>query len=211
MPVATNVVTSQYTRGVGTVMLNYGTVLTNTTDENVIVRTSRFAYLDEDLDGDVGGAPLQQYPIAAVEPLGSGTVIAVSDPSIFVNAMQDRASNAAFVRGLVDGAGQVILDYSHADPLPPISAALLWLRRTPLALAAVGVIGVVFVGVVGRWGLPAPSLFVADTPADRGRTPVDEQSVLAYIRQEHPGWSPERVTRVIADVITVENESERDE
>jgi hypothetical protein len=209
MPVATNVTRSQYTNGVESVMLNHGTVLTNTTEDTVLVRTSGFAYLDENGDGAIGNATLQQYPVVAAEPVGSGVVIAVSDPSIFINTMQERESNAAFVRGLVGDADRVFLDYSHTSAQPPVHAALLWLRRTPVALTAFGTIGLALVAWGGRRGLPV-NLPFADPPKKRQRTAVDEQSLLAYVKYEHPEWLPGHARQVIKGIITDDSDSERD-
>lgn len=151
MPLATNVTQSQYTAGVDSVMLNRGTVLTNTSNATVLVSTSEFAYLDrngnDELDED---ETIQTYPVAAVESVGDGRIITVSDPSVFINAMQSRADNAVFLRALVGGSNEVLLDYSHAGEQPPVRAALLWLRRTPLALVSIGVVGLAVVARATR-------------------------------------------------------------
>jgi hypothetical protein len=212
MPVAPNVTASPYTGGVDALMLNRGTVLTNTTDATILVRTSEFAYLDQDIDGNIDGAPLRQYPVVAAESIGDGTVIAVSDPSVFINSMQRRASNAAFVRGLVGSADRVLLDYSRAGGQPPIQSALLWVRRTPSALAGIGLGCTAVIAYLSRTGL---SVFVSRTgppsTEPRERTRVDEASVLAYLRREHPEWSPERIRRVIPDVMSDGEDSRKDE
>jgi hypothetical protein len=209
MPVATNVTRSQYTNDVDSVMLNHGTVLTNTTKDTVLVRTSRFAYLDENMDGSIGNATLQQYPVVVAEPVGSGVVIAVSDPSIFINTMQERESNAAFVRGLVGDADRVFLDYSHTSAQPPVHAALLWLRRTPMALAALGTVGLTLVAWGGRRGLPVwlPLVHPQET---RQRTSVDKRSMLAYVRHEHPEWNLGHAKQLIKSSIIDESDRERD-
>jgi hypothetical protein len=209
MPRATNVSETPYTTGVDGVMLNRGTVLTNTTNATVLVRTSEFAFLDADGDGEVDDEPLRSYPVAATEPVGTGTVVAVSDPSVFINAMQERASNAAFLQALIGDADRVLLDYSHAGAQPPVRAALLWLQRTPVALALVGLLGVALVARVARHGASLP--FVEPSDGDESRTPVDEQSLHAYLRLEHPDVDPERARKLIGDVITDEKNTRRDE
>jgi hypothetical protein len=153
MPLATNVSASSYTTDVDSVMLNRGTVLTNTADATVFVHTSAFAFLDADGDRTLDrNESLGTYPVAAAESVGGGTVVAVSDPSVFINAMQDRASNAAFVRALAD-TEEVLIDHSHTGAQPPVRVALLWLRRTPGALAVVGVVGLTVVHWVGQSGV----------------------------------------------------------
>jgi hypothetical protein len=213
MPLATNVSDSPYTAGVEGVMLNRGTVLTNTANATVVVRTSEFAYLDRDVDGEVDdNETLQTYPVAGVEAVGGGTVIAVSDPSVFINAMQSRASNAAFLDGLVGDADGVLLDYSHTGSQPPVRAALLWLQRTPVALALLGVAGVVLVTRVVRTGIPtAPWVRRDDTALDVD-VDVDDRSLAAYVRDAHPEWDDSAVERMVAALSSdgTKHESEND-
>jgi hypothetical protein len=193
MPLATNVSESPYTRGVDGVMLNRGTVLTATRNATVVVRTSEFAYLDRDVDGEVDdNETLGTYPVVGVESVGGGTVVAVSDPSVFINAMQSRASNAAFLTGLVGDADRVLLDYSHTGSQPPVRAAVLWLQRTPVALTALGMVGIVSVTLVARTGLSLPT-----SGRHEEQTAVDERSLSAYLRAEHPEWDETRIARVV--------------
>lgn len=210
MPVATNVTDAPATRDVDEVMLNHGTVLTNTTDATVLVRTSTFAALDGNGNGVVDDdESLRSYPVVAAEPVGGGTVIAVSDPSVFINAMQSRASNAALARGLFGDADRILLDYSHAGAQPPVRAALLWLRRTPLAAAALGVLGL---GVVARLTGGADGAAEATGQTDEiDKTAVDEQSVRSYVAREHPDWDTARVRRLIVETISADDNGERDE
>ncbi|WP_142859618.1 DUF4350 domain-containing protein [Salinigranum halophilum] len=204
MPLATNVSDSPYTRDVDAIMLNRGTVLTNTTSATVAVRTSEFAYLDGDDDGEVDdNETLQTFPVVGAEPVSEGTVIAVSDPSVFINAMQSRASNAAFFTNVIGDADRILLDYSHAGSQPPVRAALLWLQRTPLALSGLGIIGVVLVTYLARTGLPTRSWYGNDEQQS-----VDEDSLFAYVRQEHPEWDETRAQSIIWSLVSDETSHE---
>lgn len=124
--------------GTDAVMLNHGTVL-EPENATVLAETSEFAYIDRDGDGEMdGNESFRTYPVAAGESVGEGRVVAVSDASVFINAMRDRSSNEAFIRALVDGQETVLLDYSHASTAPPLQVALVWLRSTPLAQSGMG-------------------------------------------------------------------------
>ena len=84
-----------------------------------------------------------------VEPVGDGTVIAVSDPSLFINAMLEQPDNEVFAANIAAANEQTLLDSSHTTPTPPLVVGLEWLQDTP-AVAAVG--GVVVVGLVAAVG-----------------------------------------------------------
>lgn len=80
-----NIVTSETTgSGYSQLTLNQGTVI-DEVDESVLVRTSEYAYLDENgnekLDRE---EEIDSYPVVASEKLGEGQVILVSDPSVFI-------------------------------------------------------------------------------------------------------------------------------
>jgi hypothetical protein len=148
MPLADPVENVSAFAAVDEVMLNHGTVV-DAGDGNVTVlaTTSEYAYLDVDDDDEADeNETFAARPVVTAERVGEGRVVAVSDPSVFINAMTDRASNEAFLRALVGGNERVLLDHSHSGSTPPVRAALLFLRGSPLAQVAVGaaLLGVAF-------------------------------------------------------------------
>ena len=127
MPLATEVANAPLTRGVDRLTLNHGTVLrvpngSATVDDTdavagtasdgdadadvrVLVSTSPYAYLDGDRNDELDdGESLAARPVVAVERVGDGRVVAVSDPSLFINAMLERPGNRQFVRNLAADA-----------------------------------------------------------------------------------------------------------
>jgi hypothetical protein len=160
MPTATNVSERFSATGVGSVMLNHGTVVSvpNESNATTLVATSEYSYLDVNDDGQPNdGEPFRSYPVVVAEDVGEGRVLAVSDPSIFINAMQERADNRAFTERVVRGYDTVVLDYSHADSQPPIRSAFILLRGSPLVQVGVGLVGLLFAGVLAREGNPLRS------------------------------------------------------
>ncbi|WP_161609707.1 DUF4350 domain-containing protein [Halorubrum kocurii] len=218
LPIAQPVSDHPYTRGVSDVTLNYGTAVVPN-DAETLVRTSEFAYRDTDQSGSLSGdEELARYPVVTVEAVGDGQVIAVSDPSIFINAMLDREGNSAFVAALAQAHERVIFDYSQSGSQPPVSVALLVLRETPLLQALVGAIGVALgwgvvarpasltrgrdrlatIVPVGNAGSDASSTHETQQP-----TPT-ETELLAYLRAEYPDWDDDRLQRIVADIIAEE-------
>lgn len=222
MPVATGVTNrsaTPYTEGVGSLTLNYATVLEPGPNATVLVRSSPFAYLDTNGDGTIGpGESLGARPVVAVEPVGEGRVVAVSDPSLFLNAMLEREGNRRFARNLFGTGDRVLLDASGST-VPPLSAALLAVRSSPalgFGLAAV------VLSLVGAWGLGWTSRLRSsvrarlpwttgrgtDRPVSSG---VDVDALTAYVRRRHPEWDEARARRVAQGVLPGRGERREDE
>lgn len=196
-PVATNVsANASLMAGVPRLTLNHGTAL-HAGNATVLAWSSGYAYLDRDGDATIDDdEQLTQRPVAAVEQVGAGQVIAVSDPSLFINAMVDRPGNRRFIRNVFATGDRVLLDYSHTASIPPLALALLIVRESVLLQA---VLGALLVGAVAAWGR---GLFtqafdrVRDTPEV---TPVraTPEAIATYLRRRHPDWEPDRIERVV--------------
>lgn len=185
MPVAEPVLESNLTAGVGDLVLNYGSPVE--TNGSVVFETSEFAYLDRDGDGDLGGdEEMGRYDVAAVEALGRGRVLVLGDGSVFINAMQGREGNSRFAGNLLEDREVFVLDLSHGEGLPPLTAAVLFLRRNGLAAAGLGVFFLVALRLGFRW------------PWGRERWEVElgREEVVEFLASEHPEWDRERVERM---------------
>lgn len=213
MPVAATVSEHALTAGVERVTLNHGTAV-RPDGATVLASTSGFAYRDADRDGtpDPGERP-GPFPVATVERVGEGRVVVLGDPSVLVNAMLDRPGNRRLATNLLAGE-RVLFDHSHAERLPPLSVALLALRRSPLAGALVGTACVLAVAGWVRWGdrgdgAPPGQHERSDGVGGRERPPAasgdvsddrveaDPDALVAYLRERHPDWSAERARRVV--------------
>lgn len=216
MPVATTVSDNEtLTRGVGRLTLNYGSVVepgdANTT---VLVRSSGFAYLDTNGNGELDDAErLASRPVATVESVGAGRVVVVSDPSVFINAMLERSGNRRFTRNLAGSGDRLLLDFSHTADIPPLALATVTLRNTPLLQTLVGFLAV---GIVGAWG--AGLFDRLGSVMRRGRRrqsadapPVSESDLVAYLREQHPEWDEARIRRIAQGISTERGEGGRDE
>jgi len=147
MPRATNVTDASLVEGVNALTLNYGTGLAPN-DARVLVRTSPYAYYDSNRNSELDDAEsVERYPVATVEPVGDGRVVAVGDPSLFINAMLERTGNRAFTSNLLAGADRLSLVVGE-DALPPLVAVLLTIRGSPLLQV---LLGGGLLGLVGLW------------------------------------------------------------
>ena len=228
LPVATNVSETRYTGGVDRVTLNKGTAI-DPGNATVVATTSPFAYLDRNGTGNLSsGDELGAYPVVTVESVGEGRVVAVGDPSLFINAMLSQPDNAAFVTAVFGAHDRALLDYSHAARQPPLAvASLLFRSSTPLqlgvgALAVGGVWGRAWLagGLGGalRRSLSAvlPSRWRRRLPAwlrgaERDEGPVDEAKILATLRDRYPEWDESRLRRVMTDVLSERIRDDTDE
>jgi len=194
--IATDVTRHPLTVGVDNLMLNHGTTLTNVDTVNqseILVNTSAYAYLDGNRNSQLDDVEsLQRRPVVAVEELGRGRIVAVSDPSLMINAMLERPGNRAFVRGLFASRNQVVLDYSHAQSLPPLSYAFVVVRGSGSLQAAIVLTLVALVGAVARY----PGRVVGVLVPDESDSPVDKDAIVAQLRAEHPDWDTDRIERV---------------
>ncbi|MEK7269304.1 MAG: DUF4350 domain-containing protein [Planctomycetota bacterium] len=103
-------------------MLNYATALIVLGPYDILASSSPTSFLDNNGDADWNRAePRGPFVVAARATLGSGMVIAVSDPSLIINSMVNRADNKAFLQQLISLAGEnpyVVVDDSHLPQAP---------------------------------------------------------------------------------------------
>jgi hypothetical protein len=228
LPVATNVSETRYTDGVDQLTLNKGTAI-DAGNATVVATTSPFAYLDRNGTGNLSaGDELGTYPVVTTESVGEGRVVAVGDPSLFINAMLSRPDNAAFATALFDAHDRALLDYSHAGEQPPLAAASLIFRSSTALQLGVGALGIGAVwghawvsgGLVGvlrrslssvlppRWRRRLP-VWLRGTMSDDD--PVDEEAILAALRERYPEWDDARLRRVMTDVLPERTRGDPDE
>jgi hypothetical protein len=216
LPVARNVSEHALTTGVDRLTLNRGTVV-EPGNATVLVRSSEFGFLDRNANGEIDGdESLASRPVATVERVGDGRVVAVSDPSLFINAMLERRDNRRFTRNLFGSGERVLLDYSHTADVPPLALALLVVRETAWLQAALGVAGLAAIALWstgaarGALGLVGGGVAgrIAGRRGSRGEPWVEEprtdaartDDLVAHVRRRHPEWDEDRVERVVAAV-----------
>jgi hypothetical protein len=204
MPVATNTTNHTLVEGVDQVTLNHGTVV-EPNNASVLVASSEFGYLDENGNGALDdNETLASYPVATVESVGAGRVVVISDPSLAINAMLAQPDNRAFIRSLFASQEQALLDYSHAERLPPLAVAALILNDSPLlqvlaglALVTVAVSWVRRPALLTRLWAVASRTQRSDSQSRTATGEIDEQAIVKHLLDDHPEWSRERAERVV--------------
>ena len=232
LPVATNVTDSRFTTGVGQLTLNGATAI-DANGSTVLATSSRFGYLDRNGTGELSpGDELGTYPVVTVESVGDGHVIAVSDPSLFINTMLTQPDNEAFATALLETREQTLLDYSRAGEQPPLAVVLLAVRSSELV--QMGLIGI-GVGFVWAYNFSAhltrrsiwlgiltitPETLQDHLPIwlreigreeDTTTELIDEDALLKSLKQRHPEWDETRLRHVMTDVLSERSRTEDDE
>lgn len=227
LPIATNVIESRYTTNVDQVTLNGATAVDHGS-ATTLATTSEFAYLDRNRTGNLStGDELGRYPVMTTESLGTGDVITVSDPSMFINTMLVQPDNRALVMTLFETHDRTLLDYSKAGGQPPLAIVLLVFRSSLAAQLITALVGVgtlwgyvqyrhrptdgsgrletVFPTVLYEW-LP---FWVQGSTTDK--TLVDDAAVLTSLQNEYPELEDAQLRRMMTGVLSERSREEDDE
>ncbi|WP_434530775.1 DUF4350 domain-containing protein [Haloarcula sp. NS06] len=199
------------TTGVDTVVLNYGTTV-RAGSATTLVNTSEYAYLDSNGNANLDGEEqLASRPVVTSESVGDGRVIAVSDPSIFVNAMLERGDNRRFVQNIVANHDTALLDYSRASSVPPVAAAVLAVQRSDALLLFCGV---VLVGALLAYDRRLDESLRDRLSEYRGHESdphLSRDGVETYLTARHPDWEAAQVERVTEAIIKQRSERQRND
>lgn len=194
---------------VSQITLNYAGVV-EPNGATVLAQTTPFAHLDQNQNQQFDEREtLAQRPVMTAESVGEGSVIVISDSSVFVNAMLERDGNRALATTLVAPHETVVLTSYYSQPLPPGANTLLVLRRTPWLQA--GILALLVSAVVGlrlvrqRNGqtptaerTPATPHASRDTSTGGDATPVDySDGFVQLLTSEHPDWNRQWLKRVV--------------
>jgi len=178
MPRMIDFTASPYTRGLSALTLNYATVLTDVGDGvRVIARSTAFSYLSEDLSASPEEAEVVgPFPVMAEVRYGVGSLVLISDSSLFINTMLDRDNNGALLRNLVNSR-VLYLDVSHWSPS-------LLTRFKGILVRVYNVAG----AMETRYGLVAVLAIVILKVKWRGKEMREEKDEVEDALREHPEW-----------------------
>ena len=109
---------SPLTSNTGSLVFNHATCLANVATANTLALSSSFSFLD--LNGNQiwdEGEPTGALPVISHHNLGSGQVILVSDPSLFINSMEAIEGNDSFIQNIAAiTTTSLFIDQSHLPP-----------------------------------------------------------------------------------------------
>ncbi len=122
LPLVVDLATEFKDAGIEHLILNHATALFVSGPYEILARSSDTSYLNgggtPSKEGETVKGPLV---VAVRAPLGQGTVIAISDPSILINSMVGRGDNGTFLKKIISRAGEspsVAVDTSHLTKVP---------------------------------------------------------------------------------------------
>lgn len=138
LPLATDLAPELKDAGIERLVLNHATALTLSSRAKTLARSSDMSFIDT--NGNAAwdkGEPKGPFAVAARTTVGNGTVVALSDPSIFINSMVGLGDNDKFMQQIVSQTGgtRVTLDTSHLSKAPLDQSKDAWaMARERLAL-----------------------------------------------------------------------------
>jgi hypothetical protein len=115
-------------KNVSNITLNYPTTLiVKDNSVKILASSSTFSWLSKgDMDRGSGG----QYPVIASTSSGNGLIIAIADPSIFINSMLPMSDNRLLPGKLAENRKIIIFDERMRMPL--VSLIQYHIRNNPI-------------------------------------------------------------------------------
>lgn len=141
---------SPLTSGTESLVFNRATCLVSVETANTLALSSSFSFLD--LNSNQiwdDGEPTGPLPVICRHNLGSGQVILVSDPSLFINSMESIEGNDKFVQNIAATATtSLFIDQSHL-PTSDLHQTKNLLTKARYALATpLGTSGLVIIALM---------------------------------------------------------------
>jgi len=164
-------------QNVGNITLNYPTSLViKDSSINVSAYSSRFSWLSHNGSG-TGSFILEResYPVIAEISFGQGKIVAISDPSIFINSMLALNDNKALLEELIGNRTFVYFDDN--DRMPPASVFGYMMRTNSMAqyLFAIVIISMTFI-YMKRDDIKKPK-----NKTMNDRLDMDEETIISNI------------------------------
>ncbi len=176
MPRVSNVSSSRYTDGVEGLTLNYPTVLNHTKTVLVLAWSTPFSYLAAAPSRPSNDSVAGPFPVVAEVTVREGSLILISDSSLFINSMLDQGGNMALLRGVAGGT--VYLDEAHSMSSRLAKVKMFMaevqslLRMMEIRYTLTGLLVLVVVKV--KWS--------------GGETEQKEESRVDAVLSRHPEW-----------------------
>jgi hypothetical protein len=105
---------SPLTNNIESLTFNHATTLANVATTSTLALSSSFSFLDLNSNGTwQDDEPTGPLPVISHHQLGSGQVILISDPSLFINGMEAREDNDSFIQNIVATTDRFYIDQSH--------------------------------------------------------------------------------------------------
>ena len=117
-PQVSHLTSSPVTLDTERLVFNHATCLTDVEASDILAQSSSFSFLDlngnQTWEEDELTGPL---PVISQHKLGSGQLILIADPSIFINSMGTMESNYNFIQNIAAiTTSKLLIDQSHLPP-----------------------------------------------------------------------------------------------
>jgi hypothetical protein len=122
LPKITDFVSTPLAANVSSIIFNHATALSIASDASVVAYSSSFSFLDANENGIWDSGELTgPFPVVAYATVGQGYVIAIADPSLFINSMINLDDNLQFtsnVFSIESGTQRIFVDQAHLPETP---------------------------------------------------------------------------------------------
>ena len=131
LPRISHLIPSPLTSNTESLILNHATSLTDVESSDVLALSSTASFLDQNDNWWYNeGEPTGPLPVISRHKLAAGQIILISDPSIFINSMQDIEDNHTLLQNIAaTSTAELFIDQSHLAPSN--------LRQTKTLLASI--------------------------------------------------------------------------
>jgi hypothetical protein len=182
----------------------------------VLARTSQLSYVDRNGNEQFDTAEsLAARPVMTQESVGNGTVVVISDSSVFINVMYDRGGNRGLAQWLYAESDTLVLTGSAVRPLPRLVTVLLWLKSTPISQLVLlsGSTGILLLATRAKYRSALVSRFRRETATETrspdnhtqsegASEPAYESGLMSLLRRTHPEWDRETLRRLVTASVT---------
>jgi len=137
------------TNNIESLVFNHATCLTDVEATDVLAQSSSFSFLD--LNGNQvweEDEPTGPLPVISQHNLGSGQIILIADPSIFINSMETLESNYNFIQNIAAiTTSNLLIDQSHLPPSNLHQTKNLLARIHGFLITPLGTLGLVILAL----------------------------------------------------------------
>lgn len=183
-------------------------------EATVLAKTSQFAYIDRNRNGQFDAEEsLAARPVMTRESVDNGTIVVISDSSVFINAMYERDGNRALAEWMYSDADTLVMTGAAVRPLPRLVAGLLWAKSTPVSQTALltAAAGVILLVSRKRYRTAVMKNLRRDESADISQTmaphdhpssngasrPIYESGLMSLLRRKYPEWDQDTLRRLV--------------
>lgn len=170
----------------------------------VLALTLGSSWIDKDNNGAHNDEPVGAFPWLAIESIGLGEVVILSDPSLLINGVRDLSDNHIIADNLASWLhGKLLIDESHRSGTDPVHwYQAIAAKQSRIFLGIVAVAGSAIAALIAH---PRPrrayrvalafvqrnlQRFLGDEPALVKKDPVER------VIERHPDWDETTIRRL---------------